>query len=214
MSYIILRGRWFHIIVLNVHAPTEDKTDDVKDRLYKELERIFNKFPKYHMKILLGNLNAKVGRENIFKSTIGNENLHKISNDNGVRVVNFATSKNLIKSTIHKYSWTSPDGKTHNEIDLILIDRPRHSSILDVRSFKAADCDTDHCLVVAESRERLAGNKQGSHKFHLERFNIKKSKKLRVKSSIVVRFHIHLQHWKIWMLRLKLILSGKRLQRI
>jgi hypothetical protein len=31
MSYIILRGRWFHIIVLNVHAPTEDKIDDVKD---------------------------------------------------------------------------------------------------------------------------------------------------------------------------------------
>jgi hypothetical protein len=33
MSYIILRGRWYHIIILNVHAPTEDKTDDVKDSL-------------------------------------------------------------------------------------------------------------------------------------------------------------------------------------
>jgi hypothetical protein len=32
MSYIILRFRWCHIIVLNVHAPREDKTDDVKDR--------------------------------------------------------------------------------------------------------------------------------------------------------------------------------------
>jgi exonuclease III len=46
MSYIILRGRWFHIIVLNVHAPTEDKTDDVKYSFYEELERIFDKFPK------------------------------------------------------------------------------------------------------------------------------------------------------------------------
>jgi hypothetical protein len=46
MSYIILRGRWCHIIVLNVHAPTEDKTDDVKDGLYEELERMFHKFPK------------------------------------------------------------------------------------------------------------------------------------------------------------------------
>jgi hypothetical protein len=43
---IILRGRWFHIIVINVHAPTEDKTDDVKDGFYEELERIFDKFPK------------------------------------------------------------------------------------------------------------------------------------------------------------------------
>jgi hypothetical protein len=111
MSYIILRGRWFHIIVLNVHAPTEDKTDDVKDGFYEELERIFDKFPKYHMNILLGVLNAKVGREDIFKLTIGNENLHEIRNDNGAGVIDFVTSKNLIvKSTrfphrnIHKYT--------------------------------------------------------------------------------------------------------------
>jgi hypothetical protein len=63
MLYIILRGRWYHIILLNVHAPTEDKTDDVKDRFYEELERVFDTFPKYHMKILLGDFNAKVGRE-------------------------------------------------------------------------------------------------------------------------------------------------------
>jgi hypothetical protein len=31
MSYITLRGCWCHIIVLNVHVPTEDKIDDVKD---------------------------------------------------------------------------------------------------------------------------------------------------------------------------------------
>jgi hypothetical protein len=47
------------------------------------------------MKILLGDFNAKVGREDIFKPTIGNESSHEISNDNGVRVVIFATSKNL-----------------------------------------------------------------------------------------------------------------------
>jgi hypothetical protein len=42
MSYIILRGRWFHIIVLNVHAPTEDKTDDVKDSFYEESELVLD----------------------------------------------------------------------------------------------------------------------------------------------------------------------------
>jgi hypothetical protein len=130
MSYIIPRGRWCHIIVLKVHAPTEDKTGDVKDSFYGEVEHVSDKFPKYHMKILLGGFIAKVGREDIFKPTIGNESLHKISNDNGVRLVNFATSNNLrVKSTmfphhnIHKYTWTSPDGKTHNQIDHILVDR-------------------------------------------------------------------------------------------
>jgi hypothetical protein len=95
MSYIILRGRWYHIIVLNVHAPTEDKTDDVKHSFYLELERVFDKFPKYHTNLLLRDFNATVGREDIFKLTIGNESLHKISNDNGGRLVNFATSKHL-----------------------------------------------------------------------------------------------------------------------
>jgi hypothetical protein len=79
------------------------------------------------MKILLGDFNAKVGREDIFKPAIGNESLHEISNDNGVRLVNFATSKNLgVKSTMFphcnnpKYTSTSPDGKTRKQIDHIL----------------------------------------------------------------------------------------------
>jgi exonuclease III len=96
MSYIILRGRWCDIIILNVHAPIEDKSDDVKDRLYEELEQVFNKFPRYHMKILLGDFKTEVSRDKIFKPTAGNESSHKISNDIGVRVVNFATSENLI----------------------------------------------------------------------------------------------------------------------
>jgi hypothetical protein len=52
------------------------------------------------MNILLGDFYAKIGRKDIFKPIIGNESLHEDSNDNGVRVINFATSKNLIfKST-------------------------------------------------------------------------------------------------------------------
>ncbi len=140
------------------------------------------------MKILLGDFNAKVGRENIFKPTIGNESLHQDSNDNGVRIVNFATSKNLVvQSTmfphtdIHTHTWTSPDGKTHNQIDHILIDRRRQSSILHVHSFRGADCDTDHYLVVAKVRERLAVSKQLAQKLDGERFNLRKLTDLEVK---------------------------------
>jgi hypothetical protein len=96
MSFIILRGCWSYIIVLNAHSLTEDKTDDVKDSLYEESEHVFDEIPKYHMNILSGYFNAKAGREDIFKPTIGNESLHEISNDNGVRLVYFATSKNII----------------------------------------------------------------------------------------------------------------------
>jgi hypothetical protein len=85
------------------------------------LECVFDKFPKYNINILLGDFNAKVGREDIFKLTIGNGSLHKICNDNGVRVVNFATSKCLDVS-----GWKNP------QTDHILIDRQWYSSALDV----------------------------------------------------------------------------------
>jgi hypothetical protein len=46
MSHTILRGHWCDVIVLNVHDPTEDKSDDMKSSFYREIERVFNKFPK------------------------------------------------------------------------------------------------------------------------------------------------------------------------
>ena len=98
------------------------------------------------MKFLLGDFKAKVRRENILKPTIWNESLHQDTNDNGVKIVNFATSKNLVvESTmflhrnIYKYTWISLDGKTQIQIDHTLVDRRWHSSILDVRSFMGAD---------------------------------------------------------------------------
>jgi hypothetical protein len=42
-------------------------------------------------------------------------------------------------------------------------------------------CDTDHYLVVAKIMERIAANKQGSHKFHMERFNMKKLNEVEAK---------------------------------
>jgi hypothetical protein len=85
ISYIILRGHWSHNIVLNVHAPTED-TRNWNGCSINSLNTI-RKFCR--------DFKGKEGRKDIFKPTIWNESLHKISNGNGVRVVNFATSKNL-----------------------------------------------------------------------------------------------------------------------
>jgi hypothetical protein len=78
-----------------VHAPNEDKSDDTRDSFYEELEQVFDHFPKY-MKILFGDFTSKVGRENIFTPKIGYDSLQQASNYNGVRIVNFATSKNLL----------------------------------------------------------------------------------------------------------------------
>jgi hypothetical protein len=99
MPYIVLRCHWCNIIVLNVHTSRE-KGDDSKDSFYEELEEVLYNFPKNHMKILLY-FKAKLGRENIFKPTNGNDTLDQNIYDNGVRILNFATSKNLaVRSTM------------------------------------------------------------------------------------------------------------------
>ena len=75
----------------------------------------------------------------IFSNQQLGRSLHQDSNDNVVSIVNFATSKNLfVKSTmflhqnIHKYTWIYLNGKTHNHIDHILVERIWHSSIFNV----------------------------------------------------------------------------------
>jgi hypothetical protein len=93
LSYIVVKGLWCNITVVNEQAPRQEKSDDSKDSFYDELEQIFDNFPRYNMKILLGDFNAEVGKEYILKPTIGNENLHQDSNDNGVRIVNLAHQK-------------------------------------------------------------------------------------------------------------------------
>jgi hypothetical protein len=63
MSCVTLRSCWCDVIVLNVHAPTQYKGDSTKHGSYEEVESVFGQFWKFQMKILLGDFNAKVGRE-------------------------------------------------------------------------------------------------------------------------------------------------------
>jgi hypothetical protein len=109
----------FCLLDMLVDLLTRQNTSNVDVCFYEEIGRVFDQVSRYDMKIILGDFSAKVGRENIFKLMIGNESLREISNDSGVRIVNFPTSKNLVvKSTmfphrkIHKHTWTSPEENT------------------------------------------------------------------------------------------------------
>jgi hypothetical protein len=81
---------------------------------------------------------------------------------------------------IHRYNWISPDGQKHKQIDHVLLDRRWYSSVLDVRSFRGADFDTDHYLVIAKSRERLTVSKQTAQKVDGVRLNLRKLNDLEV----------------------------------
>ena len=195
MLYVVLRGHWYNIIVFIVHAPSEEKSDDSKDSFCEELEQVVYHFPKYLMKILLGEFNAKVGREDIFKPTIGNESLHQHSNDNGVTTVTFATPKIYLFRAHCSHTETFINtigpplmGRLNNQIDHILIDKRWLSSVRNIQSFRGADCDTYHCLVVPKVRERLTVSKQAVQKFDVDRFNLRKLSELEVRKQYQIKF--------------------------
>lgn len=77
--------RFYNISMINVYAPTEDKDDNLKDEFYNKLERVLDALPSNDVKIILGDLNAKVGKQEEFRSIVGRHSLHDISNDNGRR---------------------------------------------------------------------------------------------------------------------------------
>jgi len=163
ISTIRIKAKFKNVSLICVHAPTEDKSDDTKDDFYELLDRTYNQCPSYDIKIVLGDFNAKLGKENTFDSIVGNHSLHKDTSSNGLRLIEFAAGRNIIISStrfphlnIHKGTWRSPDQSTVNQIDHIAIDARHSSNVLDVRTFRGANIDSDHYLVTAKVRMRIS----------------------------------------------------------
>lgn len=164
-----VRGKFFNYSMINVHAPHNERPEDEKDSFYRQLERAYDQCPRNDIKIVIGDLNAQIGRENAFKPTIGGFSLHRETNENGMRLINFAASFNMVISStffrhkdIHKATWCPPGGRGRNtQIDHVLIDRRHASDVLDVRSFRCLESDiehhdSDHLLLGAKIRARIS----------------------------------------------------------
>jgi hypothetical protein len=97
--------------------------------------------------------------------------------------------------SIHKYTWytlTSPDGQTHNQIDHVLINRRRHSSILDIRYFRQTENDTETC----KNLEKLAVSKRPVNKMDIDRFNVKKLNEGKLRNSIRLQSKTDFWLWR------------------
>jgi hypothetical protein len=111
---------------------------------------------------MMGDVNAKVGRETVHQPMIGKHSLHDSTNENGLRLVDFAAGRQMaIKSTyfmhkqIHLQTWHSSEGHTFNQIDHCLIDGRHFSDVIDVIARRGANIDSDNMLVVIKLRARI-----------------------------------------------------------
>ena len=57
---------------------------------------------------------------------------------------------------IHKMTWRSPDGQTYNQIDHLLIDARHVSNVMDIRTFREANIDSDHYLLISKIRSQIS----------------------------------------------------------
>jgi hypothetical protein len=110
----------------STHAPTEEDDEAAKEEFYSSLEKVCDAVPNYDKQRILGDFNAKLGKESyLYPACVENE-----TNFAGKRMVNFALGRDLVAAgiwyqhkDIHKVTWRSPDNKMCNQIHHILIER-------------------------------------------------------------------------------------------
>nr|CAH7756411.1 unnamed protein product [Callosobruchus chinensis] len=65
MCWIRLRGKHRKLSILNIHAPSKNKDIEEKIKFYEQVQNILEKFPRYDVKLVVGDMNARVGKEEI-----------------------------------------------------------------------------------------------------------------------------------------------------
>ncbi|GFX11459.1 craniofacial development protein 2 [Trichonephila clavipes] len=79
---IQLRGRHYNSTLICAHAPTDDKDETKKNLFYDLLMKSYNSCPAQDMKLVIGDFNAKIGKELFISSNAGLHSLFKETNEN------------------------------------------------------------------------------------------------------------------------------------
>ena len=154
------------VTIIQCYAPTNVAETQEKETFYDQLQAAMDKLPRRDLKILMGDLNARVGADNTNRELIMGKHGVGIQNENGELLTEFCIFNNLViggtvfqHKRIHKTTWTSPDGRTENQIDHITIGRKWRRSLLDVRVKRGADAGSDHHLLVADLKVKLKAHR-------------------------------------------------------
>ena len=158
-----IKGKLHNITFVNVYAPTDDTEDEIVDEFYETLQSVCDELPKHDDVITLGDFNAKLGKEQIYRDTIGRRSLHETTSNNGFRLVQYATTNNFkVLSTlyprkdIHKGTWKIPGTEDTNQIDHILVSKRWATDIENIRTYRGANSDSDHFLFGARLKQKIA----------------------------------------------------------
>ena len=168
--------------------------DEEKDEFYNQLQNTVSSCNRNDMIVVMGDLNAKVGNNNTNREDVMGKFGVGVMNDNGERLCDFCNANGFIITgtifpykDIHKLTWKSPDGRTVNQIDRVLVNGNIRASISDTRVMRGADVYSSHYLVKTRIRLKLAraqGRKNVRERFDV---SILQSEETRRRYNIEVR---------------------------
>ncbi|XP_078603943.1 uncharacterized protein LOC144877771 [Branchiostoma floridae x Branchiostoma japonicum] len=165
--------------IIQAYAPTNDASEADKEMFYEQLQATMAKRKKRDITILMGDMNAKVGSANSGNEGVMGKHGVGTMNHNGELFVDFCSVNDMViggtlfpHKESHKVTWRSPDGSWENQIDHIAISRRWRGTLQDCRIKRSADVGSDHHLLLATCRIRLAACRkkiQKSTKYNVER---------------------------------------------
>uniref|UniRef100_H2YG38 Endonuclease/exonuclease/phosphatase domain-containing protein n=1 Tax=Ciona savignyi TaxID=51511 RepID=H2YG38_CIOSA len=152
-------------------APTSTASEEEMEIFYNTLQETIDSIPSRDVKLLMGDFNAKVGLGQL--------------NERGENLVDFGSTNNLsITNTMfkhhprHLYTWVSPDHKTRNQIDYVLLGQKEKN----VRTRPGADCNSDHQLLAADIKFNLKKLKQPQHPIRLNYKTLDKNYRVEIEN--------------------------------
>lgn len=163
ISFLSFRSGNKGYTIINGHAPINQHNRTNKEKVeefWEMLENETSKIPEHHIKILVGDFNAQIGKERKFKSVVGNYPAHKRTNKNGERLIDFCKQFNLKLMTTYfrklarkKKTWASPNIRQGEyQLDHVAITTKSFKEIMDVRVRRGLNIDSDHYLTEIKTK--------------------------------------------------------------
>ncbi|KAJ3654979.1 hypothetical protein Zmor_014128 [Zophobas morio] len=159
------------------------------------MDRVIDKIPKRDIIIIMGDANAKVGREEIYKEIVGKHSKHEESNNNGLRLIELAIERNMkIVSTQfqrkHKGTWIIPGKQETKQMDHVLIQEKHSRLIISVKTCRGADTDSKHFLVRAKLKQW-----KGEDKEHRRNYEVRYNTEELQAQELKTKYEIHIERY-------------------
>ena len=137
LTTIRMRAVPFNITIEQVYAPTSDYNNNEKEEFYDQLRKVINQTPKKDILVVQGDWNTKVGRDACRNwQGICGSFCNDDTNERGLRLLEFANFNVLVLANTfghHKasrrWTWHSPNGQHHSQIDYILVRKRFRSGV-------------------------------------------------------------------------------------